>query len=145
MARRLLASGDRYEAGWALLREAEDHLRARRRARAATVLDVALALAADLGSACLAAACEEVARRSGRPLGAAALTAPTAPFGLSPREGDVLRLLVRGRTDRQIGADLYISHRTVERHVSALLAKLDARTRAEVIAIAYREGLVPAD
>jgi DNA-binding NarL/FixJ family response regulator len=48
-----------------------------------------------------------------------------------------------GHTDRQIGEQLFISHRTVERHVSSILAKLDARTRAEVAAMAHRDGLVP--
>jgi Bacterial regulatory proteins, luxR family len=50
-----------------------------------------------------------------------------------------------GRTDRQIGAELFISHRTVERHVSNILAKFDAHTRAEIAAIAHRDGLVPVD
>ena len=45
--------------------------------------------------------------------------------------------------DRRIGAELFISHRTVERHVSNILAKLDAHTRAEITAIAHRSGLVP--
>jgi DNA-binding NarL/FixJ family response regulator len=69
---------------------------------------------------------------------------PSDRFHLSPRERDVLALVARGRTDRQIGAELFISHRTVERHVSNILAKLDARTRAEVAAIAHRDGLVGA-
>ena len=67
---------------------------------------------------------------------------PAAPFRLSAREAEVLTLLALGRTDRQIGAELFISHRTVERHVSNILAKLDARTRAELTAIAHRDGLI---
>ena len=47
-----------------------------------------------------------------------------------------------GLKPRQIGAELFISHRTVERHVSNILAKLDARTRAELTAIAHRDGLI---
>ena len=66
----------------------------------------------------------------------------SAPFRLSAREAEVLTLLALGRTDRQIGAELFISHRTVERHVSNILAKLDARTRAELTAIAHRDGLI---
>jgi DNA-binding NarL/FixJ family response regulator len=69
---------------------------------------------------------------------------PVIPFQLSAREADVVRLVARGCTDRQIGAELFISHRTVERHVSNILAKLDAHTRAEIAAIAHRDGLVTA-
>ena len=49
---------------------------------------------------------------------------------LSPREDEILRLLADGMTDREIGETLTISTRTVESHVSNILRKLDARTRA---------------
>lgn len=57
---------------------------------------------------------------------------------LSGRELEVLRLLAEGLTDREIGAALTISPRTVERHVSSILHKLGARNRAEA-AQRYRE------
>jgi DNA-binding NarL/FixJ family response regulator len=50
---------------------------------------------------------------------------------LSTREGEVLRLLAEGMTDREIAAALAISPRTVESHVSSLLRKLEVRNRAE--------------
>ena len=54
----------------------------------------------------------------------------------------MLRLVADGLSDRAIGARLFISHRTVERHVSNLLSKLDAARRSELVATALREGLL---
>jgi non-specific serine/threonine protein kinase len=62
--------------------------------------------------------------------------------GLTPRELDVLRLLVAGRPDREIAAALSISPRTVQTHAAGIFAKLGAGTRAEAAAIAVRRGLV---
>ena len=53
----------------------------------------------------------------------------------------MLGLVCQGLTDRQIGARLFISHRTAERHVSNLLAKLGVERRSELVAAAHREGL----
>jgi predicted ATPase/DNA-binding CsgD family transcriptional regulator len=61
---------------------------------------------------------------------------------LSPRERDVLRLLVAGLTDRQIGEALFIGERTVESHVGRIYAKLGVRTRAAATATALAAGLV---
>jgi two-component system, NarL family, response regulator DevR len=58
---------------------------------------------------------------------------------LSAREGDVLRQLAAGLTDREIGEQLGISPRTVETHVGSILHKLNVRNRAEA-ARRYREG-----
>ena len=58
---------------------------------------------------------------------------------LSLREGEVLRLLSDGLTDREIAGALAISPRTVESHVSSLLGKLGVRNRAEA-ALRYRSG-----
>lgn len=57
---------------------------------------------------------------------------------LTRREREVLALVAEGRTDREIGQHLFISHRTVERHVSNILAKLGAATRSEATAIVHR-------
>ena len=62
--------------------------------------------------------------------------------GLTPREWDVLRLLVAGHTDKEIGETLFISRRTAMTHVSHLLAKLGVSTRGAAAALAVREGLV---
>lgn len=59
--------------------------------------------------------------------------------GLSVREGEVLRHLAVGRTDREIGEQLGISPRTVETHVGSILHKLNVRNRAEA-ARRYREA-----
>lgn len=133
--------GDVYQAGCARLREAECLLADRRRAVAAVALRAAHGAAIAARARHLLRAVEATAARArlqleDRPPDVG------APFGLSARESDVLRLVARGRTDRQIGAELFISHRTVERHVSNILAKLDAHTRAGIVAIAHRLGLV---
>ena len=62
--------------------------------------------------------------------------------GLTARELDVLRLLVEGHSDRQIGEALFIGTRTVQTHVANLFAKLGVNARAEAAAVAVRRGLV---
>jgi len=135
------ALGDGYQAGVALLRQAECQLADRRRAAATDTLRAARAAAIAARAHHLLRAVDATAARARLPL------EDTPPdragrFHLSARERDVLALVARGRTDRQIGAELFISHRTVERHVSNILAKLDAHTRAEITAVAHRQGLV---
>lgn len=61
---------------------------------------------------------------------------------ITHREEQVLAALCRGETTDQMSASLGLSTTTVRNHVQHLLAKLAAHSRAEVIAIAYREGLV---
>jgi non-specific serine/threonine protein kinase len=63
------------------------------------------------------------------------------PRDLSPREREVLRLLVAGRHDREIAAELRVSPRTVQTHVASLFAKFGVNSRVEVAAIAVRSGL----
>ena len=62
--------------------------------------------------------------------------------GLSARELDVLRLLVDGKTDREIADALFISPRTASKHVGGILVKLDVLTRGEAAVHAVRHGLV---
>lgn len=62
--------------------------------------------------------------------------------GLSPRQRDVLRILVSGRTDRQIAEELHISHRTVSNHVAAIMTKLGTSSRSESAVRAVREGII---
>jgi DNA-binding CsgD family transcriptional regulator/tetratricopeptide (TPR) repeat protein len=64
-----------------------------------------------------------------------------APFALTARELDVLRLLAEGQTNRQIGSALVISAKTASVHVTNILAKLDVRTRGAAAAVAHRLGL----
>jgi DNA-binding CsgD family transcriptional regulator len=61
---------------------------------------------------------------------------------LTDREQEVLALLCQRMTDPEIAAYLYISPRTVNRHVANILAKLDAANRREAAAIAVRTGLI---
>ena len=58
------------------------------------------------------------------------------------RERQVLDLLARGYDNRAIAAELAIGYKTVRGHVRALIAKAGARSRVELIALAYRRGLV---
>jgi DNA-binding NarL/FixJ family response regulator len=62
-------------------------------------------------------------------------------LGLTSRETDVLRLLVEGRSDREIGEELYISTRTAQGHVSHIFDKLGVNSRAAAVALAVREGI----
>jgi DNA-binding CsgD family transcriptional regulator/tetratricopeptide (TPR) repeat protein len=63
-------------------------------------------------------------------------------FRLTARELEVLRLLVEGHSDRQIGEALFIGTRTVQTHVANLFAKLGVNAPAEAAAVAVRRGLV---
>jgi DNA-binding NarL/FixJ family response regulator len=62
---------------------------------------------------------------------------------LSPRELDVLRLLVSGAGNKAIAAGLDLSENTVKTHLSRIFAKLGVQSRAEAVAIALQRGLVP--
>ncbi len=64
-----------------------------------------------------------------------------ARHGLSAREVEVLGLLARGRSNREIGEELGISERTVDRHVSNVYTKLDVSSRAAATAWAYEHEL----
>jgi DNA-binding NarL/FixJ family response regulator len=62
--------------------------------------------------------------------------------GLSSREIEVLRLVVEGVSNQEIGDRLCISPFTVKRHITNILTKLDVPTRAAAAAFAIREGLL---
>ena len=66
---------------------------------------------------------------------------PVATAGLTAREGEVLRLLAEGLTDREIATALHLSPRTVGVHVTHVLAKLGVGTRTAAAAAALRRGL----
>ncbi len=61
---------------------------------------------------------------------------------LTPREGEVLQALAAGLTNRAIARRLGVSENTVKFHVSAILTKLDAASRAEAVALGARRGLL---
>lgn len=75
------------------------------------------------------------------PAGAAAATAVTT-YGLTPREREVLRLMVNGSSDKEIATILFVSRSTASKHVSAILEKLGAESRTAATALAYRDGLL---
>ena len=63
------------------------------------------------------------------------------PFGLTPREREVLGLLVAGQTNRRIAETLFISESTASVHVSNIIGKLGVTNRAEAAVTAVRSGL----
>ena len=63
---------------------------------------------------------------------------------LTPREIEVLGLLAGGLTNREIGAELFISDKTASVHVSRILTKLSVPNRAAAAAAAHYLGLTPA-
>jgi DNA-binding NarL/FixJ family response regulator len=63
------------------------------------------------------------------------------PFGLTPREQQVLALVANGCTNREIGQRLFMAEKTASVHVSRILAKLDVRSRTEAAAVAHRLGM----
>jgi DNA-binding NarL/FixJ family response regulator len=69
-------------------------------------------------------------------------TRPQGAGGLSAREIQVLRLVAAGKTNRQIAETLFISARTVERHLSNIFNKLDLSSRAAATAYAYQHQLL---
>jgi DNA-binding NarL/FixJ family response regulator len=131
-------------------RHAEALVRADDRAAAAGVASEGLRSARELGSGWLVAELESLAARARlRLLGPAepaddelaAAEAEDEPFGLTPRERQVLALVARGATNREIGLELHMAEKTASVHVSRILAKLDVRSRTEAAALAVRQGL----
>ncbi|MEV8093140.1 response regulator transcription factor [Kitasatospora sp. NPDC085879] len=67
-----------------------------------------------------------------------------APAGLTPREVEVLRLVAEGGTNHAIARELHLSEKTVARHISNILGKLDAGSRTAAAAYAFEHGLAGA-
>jgi DNA-binding CsgD family transcriptional regulator len=128
---RLLAAAEAYQA----MRERRPHraaLSAEAAAKALTADATAGRLDADAVVAVLNAAGHRTARR------------PSLVGGLSPRELEVLGLLVRGQSNREIAQALFISEKTAGSHVEHIYAKLGVTTRGAAAMYAMRHGLVDA-
>ena len=141
--------GSPHWAGYAWWRQAQAQLDAGQPATAATAALRAAGVAAR-GHSPLLAQVHLLAERARIPLDAPALpgTLPSAqapvPYGLTVRELTVLRLLAAGRTNAQIGAELFISPRTAGVHVTNILRKLGVTGRVQAAAVAERAGLLDA-
>jgi DNA-binding CsgD family transcriptional regulator len=98
---------------------------------AALELDAARANYAELG-----------ARPDLTRIGSLARATPREAHGLTERELEVLRLVAAGETNKAIAAELVLSERTVDRHVSNIFAKLGVSSRAAATAHAYEHGLL---
>jgi len=91
------------------------------------------------------AACRSLLRTAGAPLprrgrGEAEVPPALQQLGVTSREMDVLALVGEGLTNREIGRRLFLSPRTVEKHIEQLLAKTGARSRRELAASATQAG-----
>jgi DNA-binding CsgD family transcriptional regulator/tetratricopeptide (TPR) repeat protein len=137
-----------FEAAYARFREAEALLaRGSSRSQAEQALRSAHQAAVVLDAAPLRREIESLAKRgrlrlddraaasSGAPL------SPAASLGLTRREAEVLALVAKGRTNKQIGKQLFITEGTAGVHVSRILTKLGVASRGEAAAIAHRLGL----
>jgi NarL family two-component system response regulator LiaR len=71
--------------------------------------------------------------------------APENPEALTDRETEVLKLLARGKANKQIAGNLYVSEKTVKAHVSSILMKLGVQSRTQAALYAVRTGLVSLD
>ena len=140
-----------FDAAYAQFRHAEAILAARgSREEATAILARARETAVALEARPLLDDIDNLAARARLSLGAVAETAepvgggaddPAAPYDLTARELEVLRLVVAGRTNRQIGEELFISESTAGVHVSRILAKFGVAGRVEAATIAARLGI----
>jgi DNA-binding CsgD family transcriptional regulator len=145
------ALGLPWPATYARVRAAEAQVAGGNREAASATLGVAFEAARAMGARPLVEEAEGLARRARLRTLAAGAAADAAPapqpaqrLGLTPRELEVLLLVAEGRTNREIGATLYMSEKTASVHVSRILAKLSVGGRVEAAAVAHRLGLTAA-
>jgi ATP/maltotriose-dependent transcriptional regulator MalT len=142
-----------YQAAMCRRREAEARAARGEREAAGVAAAKALTTAEELGSEWLAAEVAGLIARARLPIGAVGTVAGDGarrdatgpadedPFGLTPRERQVLAALAEGATNREIAANLFMAEKTASVHVSRILAKLGVRSRTEAAAVAHRLNL----
>ena len=137
--------GDRWATATTLLREAEAAALAGSADRAASSLRQAHSIATELGAVPLLAEIDAVSRRTRisveAPTRVALDESSAHNLGLTPREAEVLTLVAAGRTNRQIGDELFVSDKTASVHVSNILRKLGVNSRIDAAAVAQRLGI----
>jgi DNA-binding CsgD family transcriptional regulator len=142
--------GRPYPAAVMRWREVEALVEAGDREGAGAVARAALETARRLGARWLADEVGSLSHRgrlqiSGDGEPGANQTAPASgdadPFGLTPRERQVLVLVAKGATNRQIGTELFMAEKTASVHVSRILGKLGVQTRTQAAAVAHRQQL----
>jgi DNA-binding CsgD family transcriptional regulator len=140
----------RYPAAYARWREAEARLASGvGRADAEVLVRDAHAVVVELGARPLRDELEALARRARIDLGSLRPSDPETNadlerLELTPRELEVLALLAGGLTNREIGAELFISNKTASVHVTRILTKLSVPNRAAAAAAAYHLGVARA-
>jgi DNA-binding CsgD family transcriptional regulator/tetratricopeptide (TPR) repeat protein len=132
--------GDPYRAAIARWHQAEALHAAGDRTVAGARLLEAYRVATELSALPLAEAIQGFATRARFELPGGRRTAGADP--LTPRERSVLELVAAGRTNREVGAELFISEKTVSVHLNRVMAKLGASRRAEAVAAAYASGII---
>jgi DNA-binding CsgD family transcriptional regulator len=145
------AVGRPYPAAYCRWREGEARLAARGdRKLAAAALTQVVETAERLGAVPLRLEADALALRARLSLGSESPATPDQPpddatrLGLTAREREVLALVAAGRTNRQIGEELFISEKTAGVHVSNILGKLGVAGRGEAAAVAHQLGLAGA-
>jgi DNA-binding NarL/FixJ family response regulator len=133
------ACAAQYERALTLLACADLALRAGANDEAGAALDEARTICTTLAAAPALTRIDALAARLGDQSSAMQRTALS---GLSPREIEVLRLLAGGKTNREIAETLFLSARTVERHITNLYLKIGVQNRAEAIAFAHEHVLI---
>jgi DNA-binding CsgD family transcriptional regulator len=137
------ALGRPHEVATALAEAAVTHLALRRREDGAVELAEAHAIATELGATPLRLRLESLARRARIGLeGVDTADDAADQLGLTRREREVLVLVADGRSNRQIGEQLYMAESTAGVHVSNILSKLGVTRRSEAAAVAHRMGLL---
>jgi DNA-binding CsgD family transcriptional regulator len=126
-----------YERALTLLAVAELRLAEGNDADVPTLLEEARGICSDLGAAPALARADALAAQ----LSDGGRVASAYPAGLTRREAEVLGLLAVGHSNKEIAADLFLSERTVERHITNVYRKIGTRRRTEAMAFALRHGL----